>query len=107
MPMTRAEIAAAVEALEQRGAPFAVHDAVEGALARTEWDPAGDGQAAQQDPGIAEIISANVDVEDDVARCLRAVELQLQGHASRSPRGYQLLARRIIADALAPDPPAP
>lgn len=105
--MTRAEIAAAVEVLERRGVPFAVHDAVASALARSGWDPAGDGHPAQHDPGIAEIISANVDVENDVAECLRVVELQLQGHASLSLGGYRLLARRIIADALAPDAPAP
>jgi hypothetical protein len=101
LALTPAAIDAAVAALEARGGPFAVHDAVERVLPASGWDPAGDGDPARHGPGIAEIIRANVDAERDVAAYLREVEARLRGAASGTVAAYRPLARRILTRVLA------
>jgi len=103
---TREEITAAVEALEARHGPFAVHDAVLRALSASGWDPAGDGEPTRHDPGIADIILANVDTERDLALCLQQVELQARGRPAGPLDAYRPLARRILARVLAEAAPA-
>ncbi len=99
--LTPAAIEDAVAALEARGGPFAVHDAVEGLLPAVGWDPAGDGDPARHGGGIAEIIRANVDAERDVAAYLREVEARLRGAAAGPLAAYRPLARRILTRVLA------
>ena len=99
--LTHAAVEAAVAALEARGGPFAVHDAVERVLPGVGWDPAGDGDPVRHGGGIAEVIRANVDAERDVAAYLREVEARLRGTASGSLASYRPLARRILTRLLA------
>jgi hypothetical protein len=99
--LTPAAIEAAVDALEARGGPFAVHDAVERVLPGSGWDPAGDGDPARHGLGIAEIIRANVDAERDVAAYLREVEARLRAEAPGPIATYRPLARRILTRVLA------
>ena len=106
LAFTRAAIEAAVTALEARGGPFAVHDAVERVLPGSGWDPAGDGDPVRHDRGIAEIIRTNVDAERDVAAYLREVEAQLRGAAAGPLSAYRPLARRILTRLLAEAAPA-
>jgi hypothetical protein len=101
LALTPEAIEAAVAALEARGGPFAVHDAVARVLPDSGWDPAGDGDPARHDRGIAEIIRANVDAERDVAAYLREVEAQLRGAAAGSVATYRPIARRILTRVLA------
>jgi hypothetical protein len=106
LALTPAAIEAAVAALEARGGPFAVHDAVERVLPGAGWDPAGDGDPARHGGGIAEIIRANADAERDVAAYLREVEAHLRG-AAGPLAAYRPLARRILTRVLAEAAPAP
>jgi hypothetical protein len=99
--LTPAAIEDAVAALEARGGPFAVHDAVERVLPAVGWDPAGDGDPAPHGGGIAEVIRANVDAERDVAAYLREVEARLRGAAAGPLAAYRPLARRILTRVLA------
>jgi hypothetical protein len=101
LALTPAAIDAAVAALESRGGPFAVHDAVERVLPGAGWDPAGDGEPARHGGGIAEIIRANVDAERGVAAYLREVEVRLRGAAAGPLAAYRPLARRILTRVLA------
>jgi len=98
---THAAVDAAVTALEARGGPFAVLDAVERVLPGFGWDPAGDGDPVPHGAGIAEIIRANVDPERDLAAYLREVEARLRGAAAGSVAAYRPLARRILTRVLA------
>jgi hypothetical protein len=106
LALTPAAIDAAVAALEARGGPFGVHEAVERVLPGAGWDPAGDGDPVRHGGGIAEIIRANGDAERDVAAYLREVEARLRGAAPGPVASYRPLARRILtrvlADAAAP-----
>ncbi len=99
LALTPAAIEAAVAALEARGGAFAVHDAVARVLPGSGWDPAGDGDPARHDRGIAEIIRANGDAERDVASYLREVEAQLRG-AAGPVATYRPIARRILTRVL-------
>ena len=106
LALTPAAIEAAVSALEARGGPFAVHEAVERVLPDAGWDPAGDGDPVPHAGGIAEIIRANVDAERDVAAYLREVEARLRGAAQGSVAAYRPLARRILTRVLSEAAPA-
>jgi hypothetical protein len=106
LALTPAAIEAAVAALEARGGPFAVHEAVERALPGSGWDPAGDGDPAPHGQGIAEIIRANAEAERDVAAYLREVEARLRGAAPGPVAAYRPLARRILTRVLADAAPA-
>lgn len=101
LALTPAAIEAAVAALEARGGPFAVHDAVERVLPDVGWDPAGDGDPARHGHGIAEIVRANGDAERDVAAYLHEVEARLRGAAPGPRAAYRPLARRILTRVLA------
>ena len=104
--LTPAAIDAAVTALEARGGPYAVHEAVERVLPGSGWDPAGDGDPVRHGGGIAEIIRANGDAERDVAAYLREVEVRVRGAAAKPVAAYRPLARRILTRVLAEAAPA-
>ena len=106
VPLTPAAIDDAVAALEARGGPFAVHEAVERVLPGSGWDPAGDGNPVPHGHGIAEIIRVNADAERDVAAYLREMEVQLRGAAAGPVAAYRPLARRILTRVLAEAAPA-
>jgi hypothetical protein len=106
LALTPDAIEAAVAALEARGGPFAVHEAVERILPAAGWDPAGDGDPVPHGGGIAEIIRANGDAERDVAAYLREVEARLRGAVSRPVAAYRPLARRILTRVLAEAAPS-
>ena len=103
---TPAAVEAAIDVLEARGGPFAVHEAVERVLPGSGWDPAGDGDPGRHGHGIAEVIRASGDAERDLAAYLREVEARLRGVAAGPVAAYRPLARRILTRVLADAAPA-